>query len=78
MSLMLPADVQVRMNALLGTGRYHSEEEILRAALAALEQQNDDMAAIRSGIEDMENGRVRAFAEFDAEFRNCNQIGNQA
>jgi Arc/MetJ-type ribon-helix-helix transcriptional regulator len=78
MSLIIPADVQQRVKALLGTGRYASEEEILRAAVAALEEQNDDLAAIQSGINDMENGRYRPFAEFDAEFRKRNQVENDA
>jgi Arc/MetJ-type ribon-helix-helix transcriptional regulator len=76
MSLTIPADLQLRMSALLGTGRYASEEEILRAAVTALEEQNADLTAIQSGINDMENGRYRPFAEFDAEFRERNQIGN--
>jgi Arc/MetJ-type ribon-helix-helix transcriptional regulator len=78
MSPIIPADVQERVNALLGTGRYASEEEILRAAMAALEDQNADLAAIQSGINDMENGRYRPFADFDAEFRKRNQIENDA
>jgi Arc/MetJ-type ribon-helix-helix transcriptional regulator len=78
MSLTIPADLQQRVNALLGTGRYASEEEILRAAVAALEDQNADLASIQSGIDDMENGRYRPFADFDAEFRKRNQIENGA
>ncbi|MBI1830248.1 MAG: type II toxin-antitoxin system ParD family antitoxin [Deltaproteobacteria bacterium] len=78
MSLIIPEDVQQRVNALLGTGRYASEEEILRAAVAALEDRNTDLEAIQSGINDMENGRHRPFAEFDAEFRERNQIENDA
>jgi Arc/MetJ-type ribon-helix-helix transcriptional regulator len=78
MSLAIPADVQQRVNALLGTGRYASEEEILRAAVAALEDQNADLAAIQSGINDLENGRYRPFADFDAEFRERNQIETDA
>ena len=74
MSLIIPADIQQRLNALLGTGRYASEEEILRAAVAALEEQNADLAAIQSGINDMEHGRSRPFADFDAEFRQRNQV----
>lgn len=66
------------MNALLGTGRYASEEEILRAAVAALEEQNADLSAIQGGINDMENGRYRLFADFDAEFRERNQIEKEA
>lgn len=78
MSLTIPADVQERVSALLGTGRYASEEEILRAAVAALEEQNADLMAIQIGINDMENGRYRPFADFDAEFRERNQIENNA
>ena len=77
MSLIIPADLQERVNALLGTGRYGSEDEILRAAIAALEEQNADLSAIQGGINDMENGRYRSFAEFDAEFREHNQVSNQ-
>jgi Arc/MetJ-type ribon-helix-helix transcriptional regulator len=76
MPLIIPVDIQQRVTALLGTGRYASEEEILRAAVAALEQQNVDLAAIQIGINDMENGRYRPFADFDAEFRERNQIEN--
>lgn len=78
MSLTIPADVQQRVNALLVTGRYGSEEEILRAAVAALEEQNADVTAIQSGIDDRENGRYRPFADFDAEFRQRNQIEKDA
>jgi len=59
----------------LGTGLYASEEEILRAAVTALEERNADFAAIRNGIDDMENGRYVPLEEFDAEFREQNQIG---
>lgn len=74
MSMIFPSDVQERVNALLGTGRYASEEEILRAAVLALEEQNADLSAIQSGINDMENGRTLPFAVFDADFRKRNQI----
>lgn len=78
MAWTIPVDVQARVTALLGTGRYGSEEEILRAALAALEVQNADRAAIQSAINDMENGRCRPFANFDAEFRQRNEIADEA
>ncbi len=74
MSLIIPADVQERLNALLGTGLYASEEEVLRAAVAALEEQNAELAAIRGGINDMEKGRYRPFADFDARFRERNHV----
>ena len=78
MSLIIPADVQERVSALLGTGRYASEEEILRAAVAALEEHNADPAAIQGGIHDLENGRYRPFADFDAEFRERNHVEKHA
>lgn len=78
MSLTIPADIQQRMSALLGTGRYASEEEILRAAVAALEDRNADLASIQSGVNDMANGHYRPFAQFDAEFRKRNQIETDA
>lgn len=78
MALTIPADVQQRVKVLLETRRYASEDEILRAALLALEEQDADRTAIQSGIHDMENGRYRPFADFDAEFRKRNQIVNNA
>jgi Arc/MetJ-type ribon-helix-helix transcriptional regulator len=38
--MTIPTDVQERVNALVGTGRYVSEEEVLRAAVMALEERN--------------------------------------
>jgi Arc/MetJ-type ribon-helix-helix transcriptional regulator len=78
MSPTIPPDVLERMSALLGTGRYSSEEEVLRAAIAALEEQNADLSAIQAGINDMESGRCRPFADFDAEFRKRHQIETDA
>ncbi|MCE9534681.1 MAG: type II toxin-antitoxin system ParD family antitoxin [Planctomycetes bacterium] len=78
MSLTIPVDVQQRMNVLLRTGLYASEEDILRAAVTALEAHNADMAAIQNGINEMKNGRYRSFGDFDAEFRKRNQVESGA
>jgi Arc/MetJ-type ribon-helix-helix transcriptional regulator len=78
MNLIIPSDVQDRVSALLETGRYSSEGEILRAAVTALEEQNADITAIQGGIIDMEQGRYRSFADFDVEFRERNRIENDA
>lgn len=78
MSLTIPADVQQRVTALMGTGLYASGEEILRAAVTALEEQNAALTAIQNGINDMENGRYRAIADFDADFRKRNQFETDA
>jgi len=78
MPFILSADLQERVNVLLSTGHYRSEEEIVRAALTALEEQNADLAAIEAGVREMEQGHYRPFAEFDAEFRERNRIENDA
>jgi putative addiction module CopG family antidote len=78
MSLIIPADVQQRVNELMESGRYSSEEEVFRAALAALEEQNANSTAIRSALNDMENGQYRPFSDFDSEFRERNHVPNDA
>jgi predicted transcriptional regulator len=59
----LPADVQDQIARYLASGRYPNEAEILRDALAALAAQDEDMAAIQAGIDDMNAGRTRPFAD---------------
>jgi putative addiction module CopG family antidote len=54
----------------LATGAYRSEEEVLQAALRALDAQEQTLASIAEGYADFEAGRIRSFDEADAEFRN--------
>jgi Arc/MetJ-type ribon-helix-helix transcriptional regulator len=70
----LPTDVTQTIQSLLATGRYRSEEDVLRHALDALQHRDDDAAAIAAGIADMEAGRCEPFEKFDAEFRKRNNI----
>ncbi len=59
MDLQLPPDLQSAMQPFLVGGRYTDEAELLRDALAALKRaQDDDLAAIRRGIEDEKAGRL--------------------
>jgi len=69
MSYQLPADLTETIQSLLATGKYASQDDVLRDALAALRQRDLDLAAIAAGIADMEAGRYRPFVEVDAEFR---------
>ena len=69
MSYELPTDVTQTIDTLLATGRYSSVDEVLRDALAALRQREDDVAAIEAGLADVEAGRYRPFSEIDTEFR---------
>ena len=65
----LPPDVQEQLRQRVASGRYASEADVLRDALAALEWRDQELAAIQAGIEDMEAGRIRPFSEADAEIR---------
>jgi len=69
MNYAFPPDVETRVKRQLATGSYPSEDDVLRAAMTALEHEHDDLEAIQSGIADMDAGRFRPFSEIDAEFR---------
>jgi Arc/MetJ-type ribon-helix-helix transcriptional regulator len=74
MNYQLPSDLTQTIQSLLATGKYASQEDVLRNALDALRRRDEDLAAITAGIEDMEAGRYRPFAEIDAEFRQRHDI----
>ena len=69
MPYQFPADVDALLRQQIGTGYYDSEDDVLRKALQALCLQDQEVAAIQEGIDDMQAGRVRSFREFDREFR---------
>ena len=69
MSYQLPPDVENLVAEQIRQGTYNSPDEVLRDALRALVERNDDVAAIQAGIEDMESGRVMPLREADAEIR---------
>jgi Arc/MetJ-type ribon-helix-helix transcriptional regulator len=77
MAYTFPSDLQQSIQALLATGKYDSEDAVLRSAVAALRQREEDIAAIRAGIADMEAGRYRPLAEVDAEFRQKHGLANR-
>jgi Arc/MetJ-type ribon-helix-helix transcriptional regulator len=74
MANQIPADIDERVSALLATGRYESRDDVLRAAILALELHRDEVTAIQEGIDDMEAGRVMPLREFDRDFRERNNI----
>ena len=69
MSLQLPADLTSTIQSFLVGGRYENEVEVVRNALASLKR-DEDLAAIREGIEDMNAGRVRPWEEVKTEIQN--------
>ncbi len=52
-------DVQQLLREQMAAGNYGSEDDLLRDALGTLIQRNEDLAAIKEGIADMEAGRTR-------------------
>lgn len=75
MSYPFPPDIQQLLAAQMASGNYQSEDDLLRDALKAFADENSSeidpvvVAGIRRGLADVAAGRVRAFSEFDAEFR---------
>jgi Arc/MetJ-type ribon-helix-helix transcriptional regulator len=69
----LPPDVLAEINQRLASGNYTSEEDVLRQALRALQVHDEELAAIQLGVDDMESGRVRPFADIDTEI--CQDFG---
>ena len=73
-----PPDVGQRIHTQLERGCFQTEDDVLRAAITALERENSDLAAIQDGIADIEAGRFRPFAEVDAEFRRTHNLADRA
>ena len=69
MNLQLPADLTATVQSFLAGGRYADEEAVLREALAVLKHQDEDLAAINAGIEDMNSGRIRPWTEVRKEIQ---------
>lgn len=47
----IPRDVQELIAAQLASGRYQNEGEVLRAALRALQEASEDVAAVQDAID---------------------------
>jgi Arc/MetJ-type ribon-helix-helix transcriptional regulator len=66
--ISLPTDVQSRVQSFIDSGKFASEVDVLRAALDSLELESADVRSIQAGIDDMNAGRCRPFAEFASDF----------
>ena len=59
MSHQFAPDVEQLLREQMSVGNYGSTDDLLRDALGILKTRNDDLAAIRAGLDDMQSGRVR-------------------
>lgn len=46
------------INAKMATGRYENEDELVMAALASLDAEEDDLEAIQAGLDVLDRGDV--------------------
>ena len=56
MAITLPPDVRRMVEAKLASGRYQNEEEVLREALRALTEQDEDLDAVREAVAEWKSG----------------------
>ncbi|QDU39704.1 hypothetical protein Mal4_40500 [Maioricimonas rarisocia] len=56
MSYPIPPDVQLSIDAQLASGRYSTPEEVLRAALRALEEEEEDRVAVQAAVDEWRAG----------------------
>ena len=69
MAYQFPSDIHERVKANLATGKYRSEDDVLREALDALQRHDGELQAIQEGIDDMQAGRFRPLEQVGAEIR---------
>jgi putative addiction module CopG family antidote len=50
MGYQFPPDIQERIREQMASGHYGSEDDLLRDALRALDEENEDLAAVQNAI----------------------------
>jgi Arc/MetJ-type ribon-helix-helix transcriptional regulator len=78
MSYSLPPEIDSLIQQKLATGSYPSEEAVLRAALSALDDHEETVAAVSQGYEDLQAGRYKSLGDADREFRKRHDISREA
>ncbi len=56
MSIVVPRDVEEMVARQIASGRYRSDDEVLRSALQALEDVDDDYVAIQKAVDGWRRG----------------------
>ena len=67
MNYAFPSDVANLVDLQLKSGQFSNPDDVLRAALRALQDRQADIAAIAAGYADLEAGRTHTFEEVSAE-----------
>jgi Arc/MetJ-type ribon-helix-helix transcriptional regulator len=74
MSYALSPEIDQLVQLKKASGKYDSEESVLRAALQALDEKESTLAAIQEGYDDYLAGRFQSLEEADRSFRSQNGI----
>ncbi len=74
MAYQFPADIQQSITAYVTSGSFPNEEQVLREAMRLLALQQEDLASIQRGFEDISNGRTQLADESNGEFRRIHKI----
>ena len=64
-----PGEIKTLMASRMATGKYASEDDVLRRALRALADYDEAIADIQEGMDDEAAGRVRPLDAVDSEIR---------
>ncbi len=56
MSIVVPHDVEEMVARQVASGRYRSDEEVLRSAMLALEEVDEDYVAIQEAVDSWRRG----------------------
>ena len=75
MPYAFPPEIAEPVRRRVTSGQFLSEDEVLRAALRALDERDEEVAAIQAGLADLEAGRVSSLADIDARMRAKYAIG---
>ncbi len=74
----LPPDLDKQVKHHLASGRYQTEDDVLRDALRALAEEQNVLDDIRQGLEDLDVGRGRSLEDIDADLRKKHNIPQDA
>ena len=78
MAIALTPELERLVQEKLTSGKYESQEDVLRAALQALDEQEEIVSGIQEGYDDLQAGRYKTLEEADAQFRSKHDISRDA
>jgi putative addiction module CopG family antidote len=76
MSYLFPSDLQQLVEAHLSSGRYSTEDDVLRDALRALAEEDQDLQSVRESIDEWKAGDAgTSLADVFDRVRGCQSDG---